>query len=149
VTVRLNVPDDEVFINACPAQLQNALLNLAINALDAMPNGGTLDLQVSADGPTARFRIIDSGPGLSDEVRSDPWELRQTVDGTGVGLAVTKAAIDAHDGRIVYHRAAAGRGRASRRNSPGSRSADRTVTSMPHALLVDDNTDTLEPSPRC
>ena len=56
VTVRLNIPDDEVFVNACPAQLQNALLNLAVNALDAMPNGGTLDLQVSADGPMARFR---------------------------------------------------------------------------------------------
>jgi signal transduction histidine kinase len=110
VTVRLNVPDDEVFINACPPQLQNAVLNLAINALDAMPNGGTLDLQVSADGPTARLRIIDSGPGLSDDVRSDPWEPRQTMDGTGVGLAVTKAAMDAHDGRIVYHRASGGQG---------------------------------------
>ena len=104
VAVRLNVPDSEVFINACPAQLQNALLNLAVNALDAMPNGGSLDLQVSADGPTARFRIVDSGPGLSDPVRSDPWQVRQTMDGPGVGLAVTKAAIDAHDGRIVYHR---------------------------------------------
>ncbi|HEV8394177.1 MAG TPA: HAMP domain-containing sensor histidine kinase [Vicinamibacterales bacterium] len=110
VTVRLSVPDAEVFIEACPAQLQNALLNLAVNSLDAMPNGGTLDLQVSADGPTARFRIIDSGPGLSDEVRSDPWEPRQTVDGPGVGLAVVKAAIDAHDGRIVYHRASGGQG---------------------------------------
>ena len=110
VTVRLVVPDSEVFINASPAQLQNGLLNLAINALDAMPNGGTLDLQVSADGPTARFRIIDSGPGLSDAVRSDPWQPRQTVDGTGIGLAVTKAAIDAHDGRIVYHRASGGQG---------------------------------------
>ncbi|HZI78762.1 MAG TPA: HAMP domain-containing sensor histidine kinase [Vicinamibacterales bacterium] len=110
VTVRLNVPDTEVFINASPAQLQNGLLNLAINALDAMPNGGTLDLQVSGDGPTARFRIVDSGPGLSDAVRSDPWEPRQTMDGTGIGLAVTKAAIDAHDGRIAYHRASGGQG---------------------------------------
>jgi signal transduction histidine kinase len=110
VTVRLNVPDAEVSINACPAQLQNALLNLAVNSLDAMPNGGTLDLQVSADGPTARFRIVDSGPGLSDAVRSDPWQPRQTMDGTGIGLAVTKAAIDAHDGRIVYHRGSGGQG---------------------------------------
>lgn len=110
VTVRLNIPDAEVFINACPAQLQNALLNLTVNAVDAMTNGGTLDLQVSADGPTARFRVIDSGPGLSDAVRSDPWEPRETVDGLGVGLAVTKAAIDAHDGRIVYHRGSGGQG---------------------------------------
>jgi signal transduction histidine kinase len=110
VTVRLNVPDSEVFVNACPAQLQNALLNLAVNALDAMPNGGTLDLQVSEDGPTARFRVLDSGPGLPDDVRSDPWEPRQTADGTGVGLAVAKAAIDAHEGRIVYHRASGGHG---------------------------------------
>ena len=110
VAVRLNVPDSEVYINACPAQLQNALLNLAVNALDAMPNGGTLDLQVSADGPTARFRIVDSGPGLSDEIRSDPWQPRETLDGPGVGLAVTKAAIDLHDGRIVYHRGSNGQG---------------------------------------
>jgi signal transduction histidine kinase len=110
VAVRLNVPDSEVFINACPSQLQNALLNLAVNALDAMTNGGALDLQVSADGPTARFRIVDSGPGLSEALRSDPWEPRQTMDGLGVGLAVTKAAIDAHDGRIVYHRGTGGQG---------------------------------------
>ena len=110
VAVRLSLPDAEVLINACPAQLQTALLNLAVNALDAMPNGGTLDLQVSADGPTARFRVIDSGPGLSDAVRSDPWEPRDTMDGPGVGLAVTKAAIDAHDGRITYHRGSGGQG---------------------------------------
>jgi signal transduction histidine kinase len=110
VTVRIDVPDTEVFINACPAQLQNALLNLAVNALDAMPNGGTLDLRVSEDGPTARFRVLDSGPGLSDDVRSDPWEPRQTADGAGVGLAVAKAAIDAHEGRIVYHRVSGGPG---------------------------------------
>ena len=110
VAIRISVPDAEVFINACPAQLQNALLNLAVNALDAMPNGGTLDLQVSADGPTARFRILDSGPGLSDAVRSDPWQPHDTADGSGIGLAVAKAAIDAHDGRIVYHRASGGQG---------------------------------------
>jgi signal transduction histidine kinase len=110
VTVRLNVPDAEVLINARPAQLQNGLLNLAVNALDAMMNGGTLDLQVSADGPTARFRVVDSGPGLSDAVRSDPWQPRQTMDGPAIGLAVTKAAIDAHEGRIVYHRGSGGPG---------------------------------------
>jgi two-component system sensor histidine kinase HydH len=110
VAVRLNVPDTEIYVNACPAQLQNALLNLAVNALDAMPNGGTLDLYVSAEGPIARFRIVDSGPGLSDAIRSDPWQPRETMDGRGVGLAVTKAAIDAHDARIVYHRGSNGQG---------------------------------------
>jgi signal transduction histidine kinase len=110
VTVRVNVPDAEVFIDACPAQLQNAILNLAINALDAMPNGGSLDLQVSVDGPVARVRVSDTGAGLSDAVRSDPWQPRQTVDGPGVGLSVTKSVVDAHDGRIAYHRAGSGPG---------------------------------------
>ena len=110
VAVRAVVPESEVFINACPAQLQNALLNLAVNALDAMPNGGTLDLQVAVDGPVARVRVSDSGPGLSDAVRSEPWQARQTVDGPGVGLAVSKAVVDAHEGRIAYHRASGGQG---------------------------------------
>ena len=104
VTVRINTPETEVFIDACPAQLQNALVNLVINALDAMPNGGTLDLQVAVDGPVARVRVSDSGPGLSDTIRSDPWQPRQTADGLGVGLSVSKAIVDAHDGRIAYHR---------------------------------------------
>ncbi len=110
VTVRINTPETEVFIEACPAQLQNALMNLVINALDAMPNGGTLDLQVAIDGPVARVRVSDSGQGLSDAVRSDPWQPRQTADGLGVGLAVSKAIVDAHDGRIAYHRASSGQG---------------------------------------
>jgi signal transduction histidine kinase len=110
VTVRINTPETEVFIEACPAQLQNALMNLAINALDAMPNGGTLDLQVAVDGPVARVRVSDSGQGLSDAVRSDPWQPRQTADGLGVGLAVAKAVVDAHDGRIAYHRGSNGQG---------------------------------------
>jgi two-component system sensor histidine kinase HydH len=110
VILRVNVPESEVFIEACPAQLQNAVLNLAINALDAMPNGGGLDLQVSTDGPVARIRVTDSGPGLSDTVRSNPWQPRETADGLGIGLAVSKAIIDAHDGRIAYHRAGSGQG---------------------------------------
>jgi signal transduction histidine kinase len=110
VTVRINTPETEVFIDACPAQLQNALVNLVINALDAMPNGGTLDLQVAVDGPVARVRVSDSGPGLSDTIRSDPWQPRQTADGLGVGLSVSKAIVDAHDGRIAYHRGSNGQG---------------------------------------
>jgi len=110
VAVRINVPESEVFIDACPAQIQNALLNVAINGLDAMPNGGALDLQLAIDGPVARVRISDTGPGLPDAVRSDPWQPRQTVDGLGVGLAVSKAVMDAHDGRIAYHRASGGQG---------------------------------------
>jgi two-component system, NtrC family, sensor histidine kinase HydH len=110
VNVRVSVPEAEVFIEACPAQMQNAVMNLTVNALDAMPNGGSLDLQVSTDGPVARIRVTDSGPGLSDEIRSDPWQPRATADGPGVGLAVTKAIVDTHDGRIAYHRGSGGQG---------------------------------------
>lgn len=112
VAVRITVPDVEVFIQACPAQLQSAIMNLAINALDAMPNGGTLDLQVSVDGPVARVRVVDSGQGLSDAARSDPWQPQQTADGLGVGLAASKAIVETHDGRIAYHRGSNGQGAA-------------------------------------
>jgi PAS domain S-box-containing protein len=63
-----------------PSQLQSALLNLAINARDAMPNGGTLTLR------TETVALDDDMPGFAEEVRAGRY-TRITVADTGIGIA--------------------------------------------------------------
>jgi signal transduction histidine kinase len=104
VTVRVLPADTEVLMDAYPAELQGAILNLAVNALQAMPRGGTLVIEVTADDDRARVRISDTGPGLSEPVLPDVWQPHPSDRRTGVGLAATKSVVDAHDGQIAYDR---------------------------------------------
>lgn len=84
-------------------QLQGALLNLMVNALDAMPDQGTLG--VSAEGAaTVRVCVRDSGPGIPPGLEGRMWQPH-IVNGqrhTGIGLFVTRTVIEAHRGRIEY-----------------------------------------------
>ena len=109
-------------------QLQQVLLNLAINAKDAMPDGGrlaitasNLDVEVS---PSARLpdldpgryveiRVEDTGTGMSAEVRERAFEpfftTKSTASGTGLGLATSLAIVRSHGGTVDVH-SEAGRG---------------------------------------
>jgi two-component system sensor histidine kinase HydH len=110
VTLDVSTADTEILVDACPAQLQNAILNLAVNALQAMPKGGRLEITASGDGERGWIRVCDSGPGLPHDVLPRVWEPHQSNGGTGVGLATTKSLVDANGGRIAYDRGAAGAG---------------------------------------
>lgn len=89
-------------------QLRRALLNLAQNAVDAMPNGGRLTLRLScppASGPEMpmiRLSVADTGTGITPEIRELLFEPFETTKnhGTGLGLAVVKKVADLHSGRI-------------------------------------------------
>jgi signal transduction histidine kinase len=83
-------------------RLHGALLSLLINALDAMPNGGTLHLLLTKKA-TIEIRLCDSGPGIPREHLSDVWKLHFTTKaGTGLGLYVARSTVEAHGGRIGY-----------------------------------------------
>lgn len=96
-----------------PLELQNALLNLALNARDAMPGGGTLSISaLSADGPeTAEVEITirDTGIGMSPEILERALEpyfsTKPDAAGHGMGLPGVKAFVEGMGGRLLIESA--------------------------------------------
>ncbi|WP_442753915.1 ATP-binding protein [Methylocystis sp. JAN1] len=104
IALEMRVGDGKWVVNCDPSQLESALLNLAINARDAMPHGGALtirtsDRTISADprdpdlapGNYVEIEVADSGAGMSPEVLSrvfEPFYTTKSVgQGTGLGLS--------------------------------------------------------------
>ncbi len=91
-------------------QLYQVSLNLILNALDAMPDGGTLDIQLFRAADQLGVAFSDSGPGVPDELRERIFNPFFTTKphGTGLGLAKAFAILESHGGRIECARSAAG-----------------------------------------
>jgi PAS domain S-box-containing protein len=91
-------------ILADPMQLQQIFLNLLLNSIEAMPDGGTLSLKTTHDpvARNARIEIADTGKGMEPAVQEKIFEPFFTTKkkGSGLGLAVTKRLIEQHSGDI-------------------------------------------------
>ncbi len=85
-------------------QIIQALTNLFKNAIEAMPDGGKLDIKIKSDGSIAEFQVIDSGTGIREEDREKIFEPFYTTKGigkgTGLGLATTYGIVKMHNGQI-------------------------------------------------
>ena len=83
-------------------QIQQALLNLVLNALQAMPEGGQLKVSSTVHGNEVGIHVSDSGPGIAMEDRERIFNPFVTTrdSGTGLGLAITQMIIQGHDGHI-------------------------------------------------
>jgi len=95
------VAEDAVRVD--PAQVKGALLNLFLNALDAMPNGGTLRVESIRDGDRVALRIRDTGDGVGGSVRDEIFRPFYTTkeSGTGLGLPLAKRAIEDNGGTLA------------------------------------------------
>jgi two-component system nitrogen regulation sensor histidine kinase NtrY len=103
----LQLADSLPMVAADPEQLRRALRNLVLNALDAMPNGGTLTLRtLRLDGPAERkiaLEISDTGEGLTPEECARLFTPYYTTKqhGTGLGLAIVQSVVSDHKGTIT------------------------------------------------
>jgi len=104
VTLDLKIPRSLPGVAADEAQLELALLNLVTNALDAMPDGGTLTLAATNTGGRVRIDVRDTGTGIDAAVLSrlfEPWvTTKPTGRGTGLGLSITRDLITSLGGTI-------------------------------------------------
>ncbi len=95
-------------VNADRGQLEQVLVNLAVNAADAMPDGGTLSItsRRNNDG-TVGLEVRDTGPGVPADIRDRIFEPFFTTKGagagTGLGLSVVHGIVTRHGGRISVH----------------------------------------------
>ncbi|HUC55411.1 MAG TPA: ATP-binding protein [Candidatus Cybelea sp.] len=89
-------------IDADPDLLHRALQNLVLNALDAMPAGGTLTLRTSEPRGHVRIEVADTGKGLTPEECSRLFTPYYTtkLQGTGLGLAIVQSVVSDHHGTI-------------------------------------------------
>lgn len=83
-------------------QIKACLLNIVLNALQAMPEGGTIAIKTSSDDGFASVRISDTGSGIPPERMTQVFEPYFTTKDTGIGLGLplTKRIIEEHEGRI-------------------------------------------------
>jgi two-component system, sporulation sensor kinase E len=122
VAVETALPDDPVPFTGHPDRLKQALLNIAMNALEAMPDGGRLAVQLENGDGQIRISLRDSGPGISPELQSQIYKMHFTTKsgGTGIGLYVARSVVESHGGEIQVE-TGAGRGTCFQIYLPASR----------------------------
>ncbi|MCL4806187.1 MAG: HAMP domain-containing protein [Thermoanaerobaculia bacterium] len=97
-------PADLGPVSADPSQLTQVVLNLVLNACDAIPHGGQIRVTARRDGSEVALTVSDSGPGVPPEMTDrifDPFfTTKPTGKGTGLGLAVSRAAVREMGGEL-------------------------------------------------
>jgi len=100
---------NEAKIEIDPHQFQQVLINILLNAIQAMPNGGTLQISVWDQPPHNNYpkgstciKITDTGIGIAEEKKNRVFEpfYSSKTNGTGLGLSLSKKIIDAHGGNL-------------------------------------------------
>jgi two-component system sensor histidine kinase HydH len=102
IQVRKGLAEGLPRVKADAARLKQALLNVVLNAHDAMPDGGELIVQTRAGSDGVRLTVTDTGTGIDPEVLHRIFDVYYSTKsgGTGLGLATTRRIIEGHGGSI-------------------------------------------------
>ncbi|MCA9290474.1 MAG: PAS domain S-box protein [Phycisphaerales bacterium] len=146
--VRMTVdlpPDGSIWIDGDGSQIQQVLMNLVINARDAMPDGGALSVSVNGGPDRAALVVSDNGIGMSERVREQAFDPFFTTKprgkGTGLGMAIVHSIVTDHDGSIDIE-SAVGRGSTMtvhlpRQPTPPGTPSAPSVASSSEAIVFD------------
>jgi signal transduction histidine kinase len=87
-------------------RLQQVILNVCLNGIEAMEDGGTLTVGVSTEGREAVITIDDTGPGIPDDLRQRLFEpfFTTKATGSGLGLPIAHAIVEQHGGSITVRK---------------------------------------------
>ncbi len=102
IEIRLDTPPVPP-IRGNATELRELFINLVLNAVDAMPHGGTLDLSCREEGGNVVAEATDTGVGMTESVRRhlfDPFFTTKGARGMGLGLSVVYGIVNRHEGRI-------------------------------------------------
>jgi len=102
VTIETTLPPDPLSIDGRRDRVKQALLNVAINGLEAMPEGGTMQMTAAREGNEAHVTIHDEGAGIPADIVPRIYAMHFTTKsgGTGIGLYVARSVALAHHGTI-------------------------------------------------
>ncbi len=102
--IGMELASDLPTVTATPDQLIQVFLNLGLNALEAMPDGGVLTVSTRIAGDMVGVAFRDTGTGITDEAQSKMFNAFYTskADGMGLGLNIAQSIIASHKGRIVF-----------------------------------------------
>jgi two-component system, NtrC family, sensor histidine kinase HydH len=105
VDVRLSLGQQPIYATMDESSMRGALMNLMLNAIEAMPQGGTLTIAAEELDETLRLEITDTGTGIGDEEAKKILEPFYTTkaQGLGLGMPYAKKIVDQHGGMITLN----------------------------------------------
>jgi two-component system sensor histidine kinase HydH len=102
VTLDVELPPEPLVLDIDSEQIHQVVVNLLLNALDAMPRGGTLRVSAGRHEDTVAVQVRDTGAGIAPRIRERLFEpfVSSKETGLGLGLSICKRLIEAHGGSI-------------------------------------------------
>lgn len=149
IDLEMQVTPNLPMILGVESEIRHALMNLILNAVDAMPDGGALLLRVSAVAQSVIVEVCDTGIGMTEEVRGkclEPFFTTKGQHGTGLGLAMVYGMIQRHEAEIEIF-SSPGKGTTLRLTFPacaaevltGQRTPVPSPANSARILVVDDD----------
>ncbi len=104
IQLQTHFPQTPYYVMANGLQIQQVILNLTLNAIQAMPKGGKLDISITAKNKTALVTVTDNGPGVPEEYKDLLFNTFFTSrkEGTGLGLSIVKRIVHNHKGKVWF-----------------------------------------------